>query len=176
MEIRPSSFHIKDNFGLLFEVRPLEDISSDVANNEISSFFSRYRIISAYKDINAIDKKKEALAKYHEPIGNEKKIRPATFVPVKTLVWIIKQLPIPFGMSEFIASMNSNKTYDGYTPDDKRHMWKSVHAHLTKNKLIKLANPGVAKTAYKYRYIGVESCTDNKLHDLKEGKSIMLGQ
>lgn len=175
MEIRPSAFHIKDNYGLLFEVKPLEDISSDVANNEISNFFSRYRIISAYKDTNAIDKKKEALAKVHEPIGNEKKIRPAKFIPMNTLVWIIKQLPIPFGMSEFITYMNEDKTYEGYTSDDKRHMWKSVHAHLTKHKLIKLTNPGVAKIAYKYQYIGVESDTDNKIHELKEGKVITLG-
>lgn len=175
MEIRPSAFHIKDNFGLLFEVKPLEDIESDVANSEISSFFSRYRILTAYKDINALDKKKEALAKVHEPISNEKKLRPAKFVPMNTLVWIVKQLPIPFGMNEFIASMNSNKTYDGYTPDDKRHMWKSVHAHLTKKKLIKLANPGVAKISYKYQYVGVESDTDNKIHELKEGKAIVLG-
>ncbi len=175
MEINPLSFKIKDDFGLIFEVKPLEDIMSDVANSEINSFFSRYRIISAYKDINLIDKKKEALAKVHEPIiEKEKKIRPAEFIPMKSLVWIVKQLPIPFGMNEFIVSMNSNKTYDAYTNEDKKHMWKSVHAHLTKNKLIKLANPGASKIAYKYQYIGVESDTDNKLHDLQEGKAIIL--
>lgn len=176
MEIQSASFRIKDNYGLLIEVKPLTNIASDEALKDISSFFEKYRIVSAYKDINIIDKHKEELSKIpiHREISS-KQPRPSKFLPMNQLVNIVKtKLQSPFGMMDFINELQGDPlTYGNYTYDDIKHMWKSVHAHLTTFKKIEIVNKESPKTQYKYKYVGLDDQHDRVSHIIRD---IMNGE
>ena len=54
MIIESSTFRIKDDYGLIIEVKPVIEVSTDEASKEIATFFSKYRIVTAHKEINQI--------------------------------------------------------------------------------------------------------------------------
>lgn len=176
MEIKPSSFRIKDDFGLMLEVKPIKEVSVEVSNDEIINFFSKYRIVSAFKEVS-VDKKKDKEKEFLcvQPLSTigQRKPRPAKFLEMKRLVYLVKNLKSPFGMQDFIDCKSED--FDAYSYKDKDYMWKSVIAHLRKYKLVEVATPaGTPRNSYKYRYIGAENDTDNKINALKEGSKVVL--
>lgn len=181
MKIESSSFRIRDDFGLFIEVKSIRELPSEEASKEIYNFFSKYRIVSIYKDINVIDKHKELLSQKQklEEIPQETNfVRPAKRLVMKELVYIVKKfLPTQFGMNDFIDYMNSKEEYNGYTHEDKKEMWKSVYAHLKINKKAEIVNKGGQKGQYKYRYIGIDTPEDDinlKINSLKNGELVIL--
>lgn len=177
MEIRPSSFRIKDDFGLIIDVKPIKDkIDVEVANVDITNFFGNYRIVSAFKDLsNTIDKKKEIKPEAVQPLKTigQRKPRSAKFLPMNRIIWLVKNLKSPFGMKDFVECQAED--FDAYSYEDKDYMWKSVIAHLRKYKLVEVTTPaGTPRNSYKYRYIGSENDTDNKINLLKEGNKVIL--
>lgn len=182
MKIESSSFRVRDDYGLFIEVKPIVDMPSEEAGREINNFFSKYRIVAAHKDINPIDKHKQLLATPQKGLQEEsqktKRARPAERLLMKELVYIVKKLlPSEFGMNDFVEYMNSKEEYNGYTQEDKKEMWKSVYAHLLRNKKVKLVNEGEQKTKYKYRYIGIDKPEDDtnlKIESFKNGETVKL--
>ena len=182
MKIESASFRVRDDYGLFIEVKSIKGLSSEEANRDISEFFSKYRIVTAYKDINEIDKRKELLSqkqKTEEIPQENKSVRPAKRLEMKEMVYIVKKLlPTQFGMNDFIDYMNGKEEYNGYTDEDKKEMWKSVYAHLLRNKKVELLNKNEQKSKYKYRYVGIDVPEDDtmlKIDLLKNGEVVKLG-
>lgn len=182
MIIESSTFRIRDDYGLVIEVKPVIEVSADEASREIAIFFSKYRIVMAHKEINPIDKKKLILATPQKEILSEvlesKKIRPAETLSIKQLLHIVKKcLPNEFCRKDFIDYIGTKEEFSGYTIEDKLKMWTSVHAFMKRNKKIALVGKEGCKRDYKYRYIGIDepkNDTDLKISSLKNGEIVKL--
>lgn len=176
MKIESSGYKVIEN-GLVFEVKPIVSVSSNEASKEIENFFMRYKIVSAYKEINPEDKRKLDMEKPKQ-VGVEQKARPAKRISTKRLDYIIKNnLSKEFCKEDFIIYANKNEEFDGYTDEDKNQMWMSVYAHMLKNDKIKIVNEEDGKRIRRYRYIGVDNPEDDvneKVEMLKNGEVVKL--
>ncbi len=173
MEIRPSSFRIKDDFGLVIDVKPIKDnIDVEVANVDITNFFGNYRIVSAFRDV---DRKKEIKPEVIQPLSTIglRKPRPARFLPMNRLVWIAKNLISPFGIDNFLEFKAED--FSNYNLDSRKKMWFSVIAYMRRYKLVEVSTPaGIERKKYMYKYIGSENDTNNKINTLREGNKVIL--
>lgn len=172
MEIKPSSFRIKDDYGCIVEVKAIRDTDAIISNAEIKEFFSKYRILKHFKEID-VKPKTPFVPEVVQPIQTiGLRPRPAKFLETKRLIWLVKNLNSPFGMQDFLDCRAED--FDKYNDEEKRMMWKTVIVHLRKYKLVEVATTNGERRNYKYRYIGSEAVIENELNKLKEGKVIKL--
>lgn len=180
MIIESSTFRIKDDYGLIIEVKPVIEIPTEEASKEISTFFSKYRIVTAHKEINPIDKRKLILATPEKKVDNlvDKRVRPAETLPIKQLIYIVKKcLPNEFCRKDFVDYISNKEEFSGYTTEDKLKMWTSVYMFMQRNKKISLVGKEGCKRDYKYRYVGIDDPkddTDIKINSLKNGEIVKL--
>lgn len=179
--LRVSTVTIEDDYGLLIEIVPL-DIDKDMKKikDEVTSFFTGYRICKAYAKPHPIEQRKEELAKKHigRAISNEKELcegHPtlAKMLSTNQRIYIIKEhLPKEFGMDDFIDYVVANHNYSN---EDAKNMWKLTQTFLQKTRAIQLVDANAPKNKYKYRYIGtVPEEISDKIKILENGGKVEL--
>lgn len=185
MKIKSSSYRIEDDFGLQIEIKPFnKDIESKEVEDDVTNFFSKYRIISAYKPSIISNSQKELIERHQDDTKDifkdtsNKPLLANELTMIQRIYIIRKMLPVEFRMKDFVEYILNNEFNGGkYSEEDARHMWSGIYQRLVRQKKIEIINKGASKNEYKYRYIGtdtLEEVGDIGIKKLMNGEKVVI--